>query len=410
MKKMDKTGLKGLLFTALIMAPGLITCQEFIKRPKLGIDTSIVREISVDDWLTCSYNNLHSTFTLVNESNTMAPALSLPSYYFVSDFEIYNDTAYFCGYVDSTQPIAFFGYFEVSTFPTTTVYCSRVRLVDKFNKIEVFNNNNTPHLVFTGIIGKHQNILADALLLAPNSWDIYISYIMDIPDLKYDDIAVTDDYIVVTSRLFNLDSGLIHFFNKPPIYSTIFPFYHFSRSVQYDVVSPILITACNNNSFATLCQNTPSSFVTSQYNFIYDIYSLESTMYEGKCLDINFNAYYNSVESVIFDKSIKYGATLAIHYDNALPTTTSLTAHRFDFQHIQSIDYLDHNHPCFIASGYHIDEQVLRLYRYLYNNWHTCMEETEISTKRIDNKRKLDYNKFTPMQTYEDATVIECDS
>lgn len=403
-----------LLTTLFLITPNIIIGQEFIKSPSVKTSTSIVREVSAHEWLTYSYDGgSEGWFTLVSDLSSTAPTLSMPINYFVNDFEIYNDTVYFCGWLDSNRRVALFGYFELSSSLNNPVYFCRLPEIKMFSKLAVFNNNNKPHVVFTGLMDLSLFFVADAINTTSNSWYFHFATNTTGDCLTYDDIAVTDDYIVATSRIIGLDSGIIHYYQKPMTYTTMFPNFLY-RSIGYHTTTPILITNCLGNRFATLCKNSASSFVMSRYNVFNDDDSFKSNiaLITGECRDINFNSNDNTVEVLIYESSEKYNGSMALHYDYPL-TSYLIAAHLYNNGNsgcdIYSIDYLEHNPHCFLASGTnYYGYGMLELYKYKYDEWNVCPKETYVKAERINNNGRFFSKEHTPMLLCKVAMPLDC--
>ena len=122
--------------------------QDFIKYISWKLDSSsIIRTIDEDNWLVYSIRDNVSSFTFVNESGLTAPTLVFPTvqdgYYVVNDFEILNDSVFFCGYKKRWQGLdaAFFGYFDLGSILTSNVlYCYELETVSRFDKIDLYDD------------------------------------------------------------------------------------------------------------------------------------------------------------------------------------------------------------------------------------------------------------------------------
>ncbi len=399
-----------------MLASITVFSQEFTKSLGIKTDTSIVREVTYQTWLTYVYHqSVQSLFALATETGATAPILYLPDEYYVSDFEIYDDTVFFCGHTTSTPQVAIFGYFDLLSFPASTVRCCHVAGMKSMDKMTVFNNNNNPHFVYTGVLEyNHQSIVGDALRNSSNSWDYYMSYcinLTELGELVYDDVAVTDNYIIATSRTPSLDSGYINIFNKPQSYSTMFPYHFMYKKIGYNTTSPILITACDGNYYATLCENGSSYFVMSRYFNLNNDVSLRSQIDDLSVRGVNFNKDSRNVEVLVKAGGLKYGASLAIHYEPTLYGSSMVPLHQYSNENIYSFDYLTNHTDCFIATGevfFDINySDLLRLYRYKYDEWHDCTKEDNLKADKIDNYLSdFDYD-YVPMTTQVDAVLIE---
>ncbi|MBR4229647.1 MAG: hypothetical protein IKR83_02945 [Bacteroidales bacterium] len=405
---------KLLWFIITLLFPSVaVRGQEFIKEAQIKQETSIVKEVSFQTWLTYTHHSGgQSCFSLITETGTTAPILYLPSNYYVSDFEIYNDTAFFCGYRTSSPQIAIFGYFDLASFPFTTVYCCHISGLKSIDKITLFSNNNNPHVVYTGTISKgQQSLVGDAIRTSSNSWDFYIAYHTEISNINYDDVAVTDKYIISTFRNIVLDSGYVDYFDKPSSYSTMFSSYYITKRIEYQTITPIIATSCDGDFFATLCKDSPTSFVMSRYLYLNNNLSLRSFALSRYCRDINFNKNSRNIEVLLNDVHFLTRHSEIIHYAPTLSGNAVLPVHKYNEDQLFSIDYLTNHTDCFIASGHIYDgeyQELLRLYRYKYDEWHECPQEDYLEATKISNKND-DYRlQYEPMTTSEDATPLEC--
>ena len=77
-------------------------------------------------------------------------------------------------------------------------------------------------------------------------------------------------------------------------------------------------------------------------------------------------------------------------------------------QDMYSIDYLVSDPLKFIAAGREIGGVFVRLYRYKFDEWHDCTEETNIKALKIGNEGLWWEHKYQPMLNAEDAILIEC--
>ncbi len=410
MNKLISNHLRSLPFIILLIIPCVARLQvpEFEKSLEIKCTSSIVREWSYQKWVIYSYKVTNSLFAMIPETGSTAQTLNLPNNYVITDFEIYNDIAYFCGYVDSTTTIALFGFFNLSSFPSTTVYCCRVVGLKRLNKLAVFNDHNKPHIVFTGSTTTLHSVLVDAIETSPNFWSFDMANCTNIENLIYDDVAVTDNYIVATSRNSFVESGQIHYFKKPTSISSIFPSFYLYSTIEYNTVSPILLTACSEDCFATLCNNSPLTFVMNKYAGLNNDISLEGNAFLSNCIDINFNNNSKNIEVLILARNKLQHNSLTIQYDDTLIGSSFIPIHIFENRILNSIDYLFYQPDLFIASGNEPNEEPLHLFRYKYNDWFNCTENDILYVNKINNNlRYFDYT-YISMKTLEETKPIEC--
>lgn len=102
----------------------------------------------VDSRSMVSYRTTNSNvaFTLVTEGASIAPII-YTEIDTVFDFEIYNDTVYFCGV---RNKIGVWGYFDITTFPYTTLFYLDMPLLSRAVKLEVTNMAGSTHVVMVG--------------------------------------------------------------------------------------------------------------------------------------------------------------------------------------------------------------------------------------------------------------------
>ena len=162
----------GLVLTLVCMP---VFGQEFTKRTQLyKSEGMIIRDYTGDSWLV--YNRYYeydgskrNVFILFTETGTTAGMMYLPEQVAcVNDFEIYDKTAYFAG--SNTDGVGIMGYFDLTTFPTTTVKICPVPVMATFERLDVGVCNNTLHVFLTGeevLGGCH---MADARLIGTDQW------------------------------------------------------------------------------------------------------------------------------------------------------------------------------------------------------------------------------------------------
>ena len=134
----------------------------------------------------------------------------------VFDFRIYDDTIYFCG---QNEGKALFGRIPIAEFFNLPTYVdcwylddlllppANITLIDRFNslkKIKIFEAAGGKHIVMVGTGCYEDNdpgsssMIVDVIM--PNGSSPILYYVMDY-EMRYhfDDIAVTDNYVVVAA-------------------------------------------------------------------------------------------------------------------------------------------------------------------------------------------------------------------
>lgn len=223
-------------------------------------DTSIVREVSKDIILNYNHTNSTSTFMMVNNiaSNTITMYIEP---LFINDFEIYFDWVFFCGYtfVDESESTkkAIVGYFPLGLFPVSSLNYYVYDDYKEFKKLDVYETaqkqkEQNIHLVMTGSTeGIHSNAIVDMAIFATPT--TFAPFITKDKNENFDDVAVTESYIVVSSRNKVMDVPIINFlYFKKPLNTTqnIFtnPYDKF-RVTNPVVESPVFLEFTHNNNF-----------------------------------------------------------------------------------------------------------------------------------------------------------------
>ena len=175
-------------------------------------DNTIVREYAHNVFIVFNYNTVESTVNYVDmASGVVLSADVTPAE--VSDFEIYDGSVYFCGTAAGT-PIAgffnvysvFFGSGQIDYFPLSyPIGCNDfppdIDIITSAMKIEVMpKGSDKPHMIIIGEatctrIPNQVNRCVIDLYYDGTDWIIAMSQAHD-GILYYDDVAVTENYVV----------------------------------------------------------------------------------------------------------------------------------------------------------------------------------------------------------------------
>lgn len=161
---------------ALFLIPNFARCQESTEKLSImfGAET-IIREVDTGKYLVYSHP-LDCVFSLVIDGNTALHQMILPNTLTsVSDFEINGNDVYLCGTISNGH--AYFGYFDLTTYPNSTLYYVELDVLDTLYKLEVlpdlfFNKPKAPRLIMTGKYSEGNYVIVDALHTA-TGWNIY---------------------------------------------------------------------------------------------------------------------------------------------------------------------------------------------------------------------------------------------
>lgn len=260
---------KLLLFVALTISPLLsISGQETIAQlMHVGGKETIIREIDSSQWIVYSSSD-SPIFSWVSNASAIVNEIVLPAIFTsVTDFDILGESVYFCGYDNLYMPVV--GYFDYTALNPQIDYFN-VTGVNELKKVKNLYPYLRDRLV---LIGTYYG-LPDQLIYAihqPSSWDVYnIILKTDSGYYSYhDDMAIIDNYIVLTSRLMNIrnDSSIndtadqaATSYEEGRIWYVKFPYISagstlnsdvFHRKLSYSVSKPFLIDNYMDNMFVT---------------------------------------------------------------------------------------------------------------------------------------------------------------
>ncbi len=194
-------------------------------------DQSIIRELGLDKWVV--YSNCGGpSFSLVEDANTIVNFIYLPTEFSsVSDFTILDNRVYFCGKLNTTDPVM--GYFDLYTFPSTTIHYSKITGVDILTAIKVYDTylyppkGTTKHVLMLGRKNK-EGILVDAISVTTGGWDTYYIKLLTEGNktVLHDDIDILGGHVVIASRnsehfsanddaTLSTGTGYVWYINKP---------------------------------------------------------------------------------------------------------------------------------------------------------------------------------------------------
>lgn len=328
----------------------------------------------------------------------------------ITDFEIFNDIVYFCGYKDSTSRIAMMGYFPLATFPNSTVKYNTLPDVWSFNKMDVFSAEGQVHVVMTakqaysGInpLFFFNYTIVDARENSDGSWLFYVLDNND-PILTFDDVAVTDSHVVFTARSIRDDNNLkafntteIWYFNKPTMYGVPVFLTPVNIGCLYNwPEGQVIIEHLFGDNYVISSRKDMNDIVSSLFNYL--TYNstckliLDDSIDTREVIDIKYNRYKSRFEVLL--KEVTTNRIFTFSLSNYYNPASTVQMRKFK-QEIQSIDFLTSSPNFYVASG-HDYNPTLNVCRYnqLVNG--NCFELSTVPCKRIYfNYRKINKDIF----------------
>ncbi|MBP5542107.1 MAG: hypothetical protein J6X88_10740 [Bacteroidales bacterium] len=395
-----RTAKLALLLALICAAVPTLQAQEYYKEAEnIVSDGSIIREYKEDTRIVYSSNIDFNGFLLVTETGLTAPVLEIREDSYVNDFEIYNDTLYFCGWSYDAliqNFVGFAGYINLVTFPATAIRAYYLPEFKRLNKLEILHSSfgGPKHIVMTGKTAYDEPTIVDAIVTSPAAWNFYYTTDDDNNDV-YDDVAATATYVVVAAKNTSDQTGDIYYFYHPmPGYSFL---YGISTRVSMDsnICSNIILEAKEEDAFSSVC-----NILSGEFGLVVDVinYTGMNTPHPHVIIDvynrIPCDLKYNPDEQkldVLTNTSYYGGVMSEIFHVN---TSNYVDGHEYNGHGIRSLDYLHTDPYHFIASGYYNKDNHLYIYKYLPSRVMMCSDVAKPRHWTIETEGMLDVNEL----------------
>lgn len=408
----NKTNIVLRLFAAMLFLAASQTAfgQEIIRGSNNDdmCDTSIIRAKGNDTVFIYNKKNDHSKSSFIMVANGITPAvprLDMENLY-VNDFELYGNAIYFCGYkIERAGRKAIFGHFGISSFPNATISyyeldtCTELRKLDFYRIHEgIIYPNYENHLVMTGTTtGARTDVVVDMLIytiipypippVTPYGCEMYFS---NDEDENFDDVAVTSDHVVVSSRRKVEEIPVIDFyqFERPSMLGNTI----FSSSFTHLLVwspaaeTPVLLEHVSGDDYAAVYKIEGFvQMVMHQINVLSGIVSSVEILGGEPAIVIPMDIKYNRKTSV-FDILAKREYSKNVP-DEFLPmqiyhVTPDVVNHvailgdgtKYPGNFVWSIDPTKET-AFFVASG--AEYWLPKMFKYRHDQWKDCPESFE---------------------------------
>lgn len=419
----NKTNIVLRLFAAMLFltASPPAFSQEYIREVTedyLLCDTSIIRAIGNDTVLIYNKRD-QSTFMMVHQGIDTISTLYWEDI-FVNDFEVINKMVYFCGYkLEGNVKKAIYGNFKLPISSNTDVYYSEWDTCMELKKIDFYVAGDLllhyeEHIVMTGSTGTRSDVIVDKVVFStvppppfpppypPLGCRVYFS---NNEYENFDDIAVTDNYIVVSSRSKIEGIPVIDFwqFDRPPSAGMyLFPsMVNHLRVGSPSAETPVFLEHAASDDYAAvykvsgfspmamLLLTAPNTFVNcveimgeETINIPMDIkYNKKTDVF-----DILARSRYRDDSERIYAQMQIYHVTPAV-ISNTVPY--GMGTKYSGFRLLWSIDPTKDSYH-FVASG--AESQIPRLFKYRHDQWKSCPDRLiyRYETGKLENAFKRD--------------------
>ena len=227
----------------------VVNGMEYVKNSySIQAHNPILRSLDDFNHLLCnrSAQDIYS-FSIVNSGTLVFGNMFLDnSFKEIYDFEIHNDSVFFCGtkVMENGSEISILGYFDLATFPYSTVEVVKMPWIKKIYKLEVAAMGNRTHVVMVGENLQSNGIVVDAIYY-PTYWEVNYTTTENTTAI-FEDVAITDEYVVATSGYIGQPEpfyyGRLWYFKKPSTSgASLFPQTAQYINTGYMVMPPFLI-------------------------------------------------------------------------------------------------------------------------------------------------------------------------
>lgn len=379
-------------------------------------ETSIIRAVNTKEWLVCDNNNGWSTFSLIDETLPTTQQIYLGNVgnsdkIQIYDFEVFNDTVYFCGSVwfgENQQAV--WGYFPLAGFPYVSVKYI-IRDIKSLTKLDVFSidpTGNEIHVVMVGEQTTNRGVMVDEIRTAPGTFIEYTSDIYDVVYKIFNDIAETDTYVVMTMHDGGMyySGGQVLFINKPTTLNTTM----FSSSAHiYSIpgsLSAGLLEHCQADAIVVAYREIMGSVGVHSFTgpFTHANINISGDKIFSE-MDLKFDKTYQDLDVLVKGHKNLFLAkdtSMILHLNQSLVSYGGpVFCHKYKDDFLNSLDWFSWGNYGFVASGHDKTNNFLRVYKYQYNNWGNCTEQEILEAK----KKQMDVFSTCPFQ-YNSCEIV----
>ena len=368
-------------------------------------ERTIIRDIDGEKRLIYNEGDVNPYFILLNDSDGACPAMSLPTNMAVLDFTIYERMVYFCGYsIEGTDTLAVVGWFGLDGFPFSEVRYAEHSYYRTFTNIDTYKvHANEPeiHFVLVGRNhGQNYNVL-DAREIRYGRLLFYQAGLaIDLTQQIVDDLIVTDNYVVVSSRTkdFTFREGILWCFSKPNTPESNIFSVDVQRCSLGSVRGEILLESFGRtnkyvNDYVALYQGDRIErgirYLT-RFNGPYHLschhFGSEDHLYTFR--DAKYNPDSRALEIHV---GIKQKILSPFSYNDYYHVDVSsinrvgyIDGHRVENDAVHSLAYLLGKNRYEVTGHLNHDVDRLRIYSYEYNHWDSCLPRAESILSLLD--------------------------
>lgn len=405
--------------TALFLSFGEARADELIKtitNEQTG-SGSIIRNYDGGLDVVCHHSTSDPFFMMYKNSSPVAYGLILDHMARIYDFEIYNDTVYFCGISKKSKAgLAVIGYFDVNTLlnssPENVSYVA-LPSMEAVTAIEVGWFANRKHVVGVGVELGAEGAMVD-MIDETTYWKVNLANVGG-DTVSLSDLAITDSLVVVTSKrnpTSLMPYGRLWLFDKPVASgASLFP----CNVTFYDhddyVGGKYFVKALRFNRYVTARAN--DFFVITSNDFVLSYYTGHT--YDKSVAVEEFTSFSCTVGGLDYEVTASTVAMLlkGVYYTQGIPHLKSVIyeipdvatapaivpSHVYEGVLFESLDYVwtfDIDRQHFVSTGFDVASGYGTPYymKFKYNFFDGSCLEKNIAPAHKKNIAHRNYKKY----------------
>lgn len=390
-----------------IVALGQEKTIEVLNHPD---ESSIIRAVDTREWLVCNNTNGWSVFSMIDEALPTTQQIHLGNVgssdkIRIYDFEVFNDTVYFCGSVwfgDNQKAV--WGYFPLTGFPSVNVRYI-IRNMQNLTKLDVFSIDptmNEIHVVMVGQQAPKHGIMVDEVRTGPGLFVEYTGELSDVVAEDFTDVAVTEKYVVTSLKKYDLElqGGQVLFIRKPTsLHTTVFSNTAQTYTISGKLSIDGLLEHCKNDSVAFAYKGFQGYLNVHTFNGPSPREHLKVVgLHDYALADIKFDRTNEDLDILVrpaLELSRPLDTSIILHLNHSLAAYGGpLFCHKYYNETLNSLEWIPWENKRFVASGHDQTSSQLRVYKYQYDYWGICTQQRILQSEKLETKK----NNFKDLQ------------
>lgn len=414
----------GKLFFLILLASELLASgQEYIREfPNLDGQSSIIRDVDIKHVLISSNEGEVVVFTMFDQvqqtATSMKFSLGSAQKSRINDFVIYKDTVYFAATrtifdeEDSVNLYAsYFGYFPLAGFPnsplaTVGIHCDLTKSIGVYSEKTEPSNTHVVMATYDKYSGN--GWILDAFQNSDTTWET--CYARPESNKYVDDIAISDNYVAITTRKPELigDSTRLWLFYIPYGGHSIFDdpaYYNGYYTPRY--IRTLLVEKCAQDTLATTYADINGNLYVKVFNGPVHLsniimpnlpfwYFPDDIKYNSQRNSVDILCNYMNAQPILPPFRAPMDSKIYVFYTSNHTGTAPVECRTFEDHVLWSLDYRKQNPNDFAGCGASEEFPQLKVYNYTEPYYKYCSIKTILECTINDNTKPYDKYQLNP--------------